>query len=380
MKTCSCPLCSKGNYDPSEFQVDLSKLKRKRPIGVSGLIRVKDGARWLAQSIDTCIGALDELIICYQESTDETAAIVEQKRQQYPDKIKAYFYAPPVYAHSLTEEDFWYAYHLPKDSIHLLSNYYNYTLSKATYRYAMKIDADQLYFTDRLLKLCDAYRGIEDYKFSLKECIAYNWGRIFFKLCRCFYWSIKIMDKLPSYGIIMEMYRSYIYRLVHKNKISVSLSGINLYRDREGWGVPVFTKGCELPLVFNGCGDLFVFEVSDQSFYIPFYQSPKESDQSDSIKWNPGYNVYRIIENFHYDSKIVHGGFFWYHMKFIDVYEFDKKPISLGACYNDLKNMKIETLFKSGLIKNTKYYFIPHLFFFKYDKDLPYPEKIVRNL
>lgn len=380
MKTCSCPLCSKGNYDPSEFIVDLSELKRERPVGISGLMRVKNGARWLALSIDTCIDALDELIICYQESTDETAAIVEQKRQQYPDKIKAYFYAPPVYADFLSEEDFWHAYHLPKDSIHLLSNYYNYTLSKATYQYAMKIDADQIYFTDRLSELCDVYRGIGVYKYSLKGCMAYYFGRIFFRLSR-FYWAVRIIDKFPFGGDLMKFYSSYLYRLVYKTKMSVSLSGINLYKGGEKWRIPVFTEGSKCPLVFNGCADLFVFEVSDQCFYTPSYQSPKKSDQSNNIMWNSGYTVYRIMERFHCGSKmIVHGGFFWFHMKFADISEFDKKSISLRTFYDDFRNMKINDLFKCGLIKNHRYHFMPHLFFFKYDKTIPNPNKIIGDL
>ncbi|MFR8356037.1 MAG: hypothetical protein ACLVEJ_10515 [Parabacteroides sp.] len=66
----------------------------------------------------------------------------------------------PVFSHDLSEEEYGYACSLPEDSIHLLSNYYNYTLSKATYRYAMKIDADQIYFPERMIRLCDAYRSL----------------------------------------------------------------------------------------------------------------------------------------------------------------------------------------------------------------------------
>lgn len=380
MQTCSCPLCSQGNYNPSEFQVDLSELKRERPVGVSGLMRVRNGGRWLALSIDSCIEALDELIICYQESIDETATIIEQKQQQYPDKIKVFFYAPKVYFDFLSEEEFWYAYSLPKDSIHLFSNYSNYALSKTTYKYVVKMDADQIYFTDRLSKLCDAYRGIGVYKYSLIECMAYYFIRFFYRLHSHIYWVVKIIDKFPVNGNMMEFYSSYLYRLVYKTKLSVSLSGINLYRDGEEWGIPVFIEGSTHPLVFNGCGDLFVFTVSDKSFYTPAYQSPKESDQSDTIRWNPVYTVYRIIETFHCNSKIVHGGFYWFHMKFADIREFDKKSISLGKCYDDFRKMKINDLFKSGLIKNDRYYFGPHLFFFKYDKSISDPDKIIGNL
>ena len=55
--------------------------------------------------------------------------------------------------------------------VHLLANYYNYTLSKAQYRYAMKIDADQIYFTDKLKAFCDLYRCKEKVAISLSEDI-----------------------------------------------------------------------------------------------------------------------------------------------------------------------------------------------------------------
>ena len=57
------------------------------PIGVSGLMRVKNEERFVAASIDSCIDALDELVICYEECSDNTPAILEAKRQQYPEKI-----------------------------------------------------------------------------------------------------------------------------------------------------------------------------------------------------------------------------------------------------------------------------------------------------
>lgn len=153
-----------GYYNSEDYLVDMSFLKKERPIGVSELLRVKNDAEFLTDCIDSCIGALDELIICYQECTDNAPNIIHEKQQQYPDKIKAYFYAPPVYCHNLTDEELAYAFSLPDDSVHKLCNYYNYTLSKATYRYAMKIDSDQIYFTEKLKLYCDAYRREEPLK------------------------------------------------------------------------------------------------------------------------------------------------------------------------------------------------------------------------
>ena len=157
---CTCEYCSGADYDSSDFFIDLTaNLSKERPIGVSGLLRVKNDEDFLSACIDSCIGPLDELIIVCQPSDDRTQQIVETKRRQYPDKIRAYFYRPRVLSHNLSVEELEYAKKLPSDSIHLLANYYNYTLSKASYRYAVKIDADQIYFPEKLQRICDAYRN-----------------------------------------------------------------------------------------------------------------------------------------------------------------------------------------------------------------------------
>ena len=137
---CTCEYCSGADYDSSDFFIDLTaNLSKERPIGVSGLLRVKNDEDFLSACIDSCIGPLDELIIVCQPSDDRTQQIVETKRRQYPDKIRAYSYRPRVLSHNLSVEELEYAKKLPSDSIHLLANYYNYTLSKASYRYAVKI-------------------------------------------------------------------------------------------------------------------------------------------------------------------------------------------------------------------------------------------------
>ena len=63
---------------------------------------------------------------------------------------------------------------LPKDSIHLLSGYTNYAISKVTYRYAIKIDSDQLFFSESFKKYCDAYRTEQKVRINPLEQIAYK--------------------------------------------------------------------------------------------------------------------------------------------------------------------------------------------------------------
>ena len=70
-------------------------------IGVSGIMRVKNDAQFVQQSIDSCIDALDELIIVYNDCTDNSAALILEKQSQYPDKIKVYEYKYKVYSNAL---------------------------------------------------------------------------------------------------------------------------------------------------------------------------------------------------------------------------------------------------------------------------------------
>ena len=310
MQTCSCPLCSKGNYDPSEFIVDLSELRRERPVGVSGLMRVKNEARWVAQSIDSCIDVLDELIICYQTCSDETPDIIEQKRLQYPDKIKVFFYAPPVYAHNLSKEEFDYACNLPEDSIHLLSNYYNYTLSKATYRYAVKIDADQIYFSERLKIFCDAYCDRVVSRCTISTNFAYLFFKLFMILSshypRVFF---RLWDFLPYHKKIIEKYLGYLCVQISQTKKPVSLSGINLYKGEQGWGIPTSLGKLGRVLSFNGVGDHLIFRISETSYYYPTYRTYEKEEARAKIIFEPFVNRH-IIEYFHFDSvSFLWGGF-----------------------------------------------------------------------
>lgn len=150
---CTCQFCLS-----SQYSVDIASFSQKRRCGVSGILRVKNDAEFLADSIESCIEALDELIIVYNDCTDQSPEIIKIKAKQYCNKIKYYEYKPKIYSNNLSEEEYKFIKSQPEDSPHLLANYYNFALSKVTYEFVMKIDADQIYLTSELKLLCDAYR------------------------------------------------------------------------------------------------------------------------------------------------------------------------------------------------------------------------------
>ena len=320
---CNCKYCKDIDYDNSEYFVDLSLLTNERPIGVSGLLRVKNDAEFLALCVDSCIDALDELIIVYQECDDDSPQIIEQKRQQYPDKIRTYFYRPLVLSHNLTSEELHYVSTLDKTSIHLLSNYYNYTLSKASYRYAIKIDGDQVYFKDKLKSFCNAYRKEKIEKITIGERWSSAYIYNFVSLMNLFpkLLSSKLSFLIPSKKIV-DRYKHYELKIIANKKYPVSFSGINLYKESGDWALPLgaYAEGMFPP--FNGIHDHILFEISAVSFYLPHVI------YSNNFKYG---NC--IIETFNLDKKLslpkgfykpqlLYGGFLWYHAAAIKEPEF----------------------------------------------------------
>ena len=77
-------------------------MKELKP-GLSGIVRAKNEASFIEACIDSCIDALDELVIVYNDCTDDTPAIVKRKAKQYPDKIKIYAYEHHVLSYNLTK-------------------------------------------------------------------------------------------------------------------------------------------------------------------------------------------------------------------------------------------------------------------------------------
>ena len=72
---CSCKYCVDAKY-----RVDMSFLREKRKRGVSGILRVKNDAEFVGAAIDSCIDALDELVIVYNDCTDDSPRIIKEKQ------------------------------------------------------------------------------------------------------------------------------------------------------------------------------------------------------------------------------------------------------------------------------------------------------------
>lgn len=272
-----------------------------RKNGLSGLIRAKNEARFLGYCIDSCIDSLDELIVVYNDCSDNTEKILAEKLKQYPDKLKVYPFNHNILSHNLNKDEFEYAISLPEDSVRLHSTQCNYALSKVSYKYAMKIDPDQVYFAEEIVKWRDICCMMK-----IQNNIFDFIGGWFFMMYMSLYrrLSAKIgypcLFMIPDWLVLFfkKYYSRYIGYRLQKGNIAVSFSGINLFYDGT-WSVPFDKYNVHPP--YNGEGDTLLFKVSSETFF--------------SRKYDKNKRPYTVVEQFNHPYKVVMADSpIWFHL------------------------------------------------------------------
>lgn len=284
----------------------MAKLDEHRPLGLSGIMRVKNDASFIKQCVFSCINALDELIIVYNDCSDESPDVIEELRSEYPDKIKVFEYPYKVFGAHLSQTDYEYARSLPKDSPHLLCNYYNFALSKVTYSHALKIDADQLYFVDKLSHFREIIISCPKQKGSII-------GKIFHLLFTAYrYFCLKLRKKLPFLPKTLiqwltPFYERYALSQFSNGHAAISLSGVNVFKDQKWYVTMGRISKNDINLIppFNGEGDHLIFPMSSKVIYEPFEMSYYNKLSGSSFS---------IIEEFHHPYKVFYMGFAWFHL------------------------------------------------------------------
>ncbi len=288
----------------NEFNVDITRLALDRTPGVSGMLRVKNDAEFLEECIESCIPALDELIIVYNGCTDNSPQIIEMLRERYPDKIRVFPYLPYIYAWNLSEDEFNNVLNGSIPLENTLAGYYNYALSKTTREYVMKIDADQIYFTDKLKELCDAYR----YK-SARQCKLIDTIRIYkAKLYLFLAVRMSCTSRLFANPVSWRKYKAAMLNYIKDAKPTVSLSGLNISLRDEVKFVSLGKRidgGINILPPYNGEGDHLIFKVKSQTYYIPFYDRQYNALNK---------KQHSIIEAFTGVKTFFPVGVYWFHL------------------------------------------------------------------
>lgn len=116
------------------------EIKSSQSLGLSGFMRVKNEQECIYESISSWLRLVDELVVVYNDCSDNTDKEILRAIKDFPGKIKAYAYIPKVYPPNSNK-------YLELDSNHpqSLVFYYNFALSKTSYDLCVKVDADLIY-------------------------------------------------------------------------------------------------------------------------------------------------------------------------------------------------------------------------------------------
>lgn len=131
-----------------EYNIDKDAFNfNKRKNGISLFARLKNSSDFLVETIESQINLVDEIILVDNNSEDNTKEICLKMEAKYPEKIKFYAYEPKVftYWHERWNE-------IPNNSALSMAYYYNWTLSKTTFKYVAKLDDDMIAFNQDLIK------------------------------------------------------------------------------------------------------------------------------------------------------------------------------------------------------------------------------------
>lgn len=271
-------------------------------------MRVRNDGVFVRGCIESCIDALDELIVVHNDCTDNSVEEIEKMVIKYPAKIRHYAYPYEVRAFQLSKEEFDKVKTLPEGNPHLFSSYSNFALSKVTADYALKIDADQIYFTEKLKAWCDFMRNCEPETMTMKVIV----GKIF-----QYYLSVYRMLSLKV-GVVLPMMPSWLLRIAYPAYVSyakyafshdlacMALSGVNvLETDKILISMGHDSDKLLMLSSFNGVGDTVMFKVSDK---VRFRKVVMD-------QYNQG-DTFCVAEEFvHPYKRLTFIGYFWKHVR-----------------------------------------------------------------
>ena len=179
----------------SDFTFRPDELDQPRPSGISAMMRIRNGAEYLRETIESHVAHYDEIVAAYNDCSDNTEAILLELAERYPDKVRPFHYVPAVVLPYSEEHN-----RTPTESVHSLANYYNWTMARTRFSTAVKLDDDHLAIPTALAEAvryvrADAARGVRK---------LYTFSGI--NLVRTGEASIAVYDNLPLVGTGDIMY------------------------------------------------------------------------------------------------------------------------------------------------------------------------------
>lgn len=133
---------------------DFDPAKKKR--GLSAIVRLRNEEDFAEAALHSVLPFVDEVVIVYNQCTDRTPEIVEKFAESEPQRVQAFHYVPEVFPQGSDQHRT-----LSPNHVSSLVHYYNFALSKASYRVSVKWDGDHIAIPEALGRVVDRLRGIE---------------------------------------------------------------------------------------------------------------------------------------------------------------------------------------------------------------------------
>lgn len=145
MKRVEHPSFQTSDFDP-----------RRRAPGISAIVRLKNEAQFVAQSVTSILPFADDVVITFNDCTDATPEIVADLARRHPEQIRAYEYVPHVFPSGSDEQRT-----LPPDHINSFVFYNNFALSRARRRVCFLWDGDQVAIPQAFERLVHQIRTLK---------------------------------------------------------------------------------------------------------------------------------------------------------------------------------------------------------------------------
>jgi glycosyltransferase involved in cell wall biosynthesis len=127
---------------------------RKKP-GISVIVRLRDEEEYAEQALDSILPFFDEVVIVFNQCSDRTPEIVEEFANKDPQRVRAFHYVPEVFPQGSEQYRI-----LPANHVSSLVHYYNFALSKASYRVRAKWDGDMIAAPEPLGRAVERLRNL----------------------------------------------------------------------------------------------------------------------------------------------------------------------------------------------------------------------------
>lgn len=135
-------------FDPADLAVG-----GRRP-GISGFLRVRNGADFVERALRSHLPHVDEIVAVFNQCTDAAPAILSRLAAEFPEKLWVFDYRPTVFPPGSDGHA-----GEPPNSPHSLVNYYNFALAQTRRTVAFKVDDDHIAMPGPFSRLTDEVRS-----------------------------------------------------------------------------------------------------------------------------------------------------------------------------------------------------------------------------